>query len=73
VWRCDELAFTIRGTERFNATYPECSAPGSSGVTAVPVQWDQIERIGSALRFTFGGSLWLAAIIHILGVEVYVS
>jgi len=59
--------------ERFNETYPECSAPGSSGLTAVPIRWDTVEQIGSALRFTFGGSFWLAGIIHILGVELYVT
>lgn len=77
VFRCDELEFTMatmNGTERFLSQYgPVCQAGGPAAVVPVLAHWGFYEQIASALRWSFGGSLWFSLMLHVLGVEYYVG
>ena len=74
---CGELG-TMHGYKYLAATYPDCvfnstistqkmkviNADFSSGVK---------EEIGGALRLNFGMALWLAFLLHAVGVEIYLA
>jgi hypothetical protein len=56
--------------------YPQCTQPGvnlEKTFVAVhaAVKGNGLEY-GSAVRLTFGMALWVAIVIHVIGVEIYV-
>jgi len=56
--------------------YPQCTQPGvnlAKTFVAVhaAVKGNGLEY-GSAVRLTFGMALWVAIVIHVIGVEIYV-
>ncbi|KAG9033699.1 hypothetical protein FRB95_014488 [Tulasnella sp. JGI-2019a] len=85
VFRCDELDFTMTmGEALTNVTripledkYPACGGNISSwSTTVVPVRsayTGGYEELASALRLTFGASLWICLTIHAIGVECYLN
>ncbi|CUA71352.1 hypothetical protein RSOLAG22IIIB_04565 [Rhizoctonia solani] len=74
VWSCDEVLYTMdNNSTRLMELFPACSAgPLDSTHVAVPAVWTQAVNIGSTLRLTFGSSLWIAALVHAIGVEIYI-
>jgi len=59
-----------------NQSYPSCTQPGIDlSKVFVPVH-AAIKGSGlgyaSAVRLTFGLGLWVALVIHVIGVEIYV-
>lgn len=77
LFRCDELEFTMREgnvSDVFSSKYPICR--GATAGSVAPVHADirgTADEVGSALRLSFGAGLWLALMIHAIGVEYYVS
>lgn len=60
----------------FAAKYPACqgvSTTATRNVVPVLASFGSDEEVASALRLFFGSSLWLALLIHTLGIEYYVS
>ncbi|CAE6391585.1 unnamed protein product [Rhizoctonia solani] len=74
VWNCDEVLYTLdNDSTRLTELFPACSAGLlESTHVAVPAVWTQAVNIGSTLRITFGPSLWIASLIHAIGVEIYI-
>jgi hypothetical protein len=73
VWRCDEvLAALTRG----GSPYPPCAVADQDlgsvhvAVRAAVNEWPL--GFASSVRVTFGMALWVATVIHVIGVEIYV-
>ncbi|KAL1648404.1 hypothetical protein SLS58_002157 [Diplodia intermedia] len=80
---CAQLLFTLAGSERrLLAAFPECAAyvsGGDAGRYAL-VRADMgaggpagPAGVGAALGVGFGMALWLALVVHAVGVEVYLK
>ncbi|CEL58372.1 hypothetical protein RSOLAG1IB_03118 [Rhizoctonia solani AG-1 IB] len=74
VWSCDEILYTIdNNSTRLIEMFPACSTgPLELVHVAVSAVWSKPENIGSTLRLTFGPSLWIASLVHAIGVEIYI-
>ncbi|CAE6439415.1 unnamed protein product [Rhizoctonia solani] len=74
VWSCDEVLYAIDNNSiRLTEMFPVCSTgPLELVHVAVSAVWSEPENIGSTLRLTFGPSLWIATLIHAIGVEIYI-
>ncbi|KAF8761198.1 hypothetical protein RHS01_00302 [Rhizoctonia solani] len=74
VWSCDEILYTIdNNSTRLMEMFPACSSGSLESVhVAVSAVWTEAINIGSALRLTFGPSLWIASLVHAIGVEIYI-
>src|SRR5690606_13221205 len=74
VWPCGQLEDLVRNDdmtkERSLEKYPACRDGGDTMARAGNYG---IEWVASALRLSFGTSLWIAMLLHALGVEIYVS
>ncbi|KAH7330660.1 hypothetical protein B0J17DRAFT_679014 [Rhizoctonia solani] len=74
LWRCDEILYTLdNDLTRLMEDFPVCSTgPLELVHVAVPAVWTQAVNIGSTFRVTFGPSLWIATLVHAIGVEIYI-
>jgi len=73
---CGEIGSIYNSANAANELYPACAAPGATAATHVVVQADfgqQPEQIGVSLRISFGMAMWLALILHLVGVEIYLA
>ena len=78
---CGEISSLYDDDARQNnvtARYPQCGGlPGSTNATRVIVQSrfanGQPEQIGASLRVSFGMALWMALVLHLVGVEIYLN
>lgn len=67
--RCDQ----IQGSGGNISRYPTC-APGQVGFAVVHADYVNprgIEEVAAAFQLSFGMSLWLAFLMHIVGMEIY--
>ncbi|KIM81594.1 hypothetical protein PILCRDRAFT_821370 [Piloderma croceum F 1598] len=76
VWRCDQLRYVMTDVDEVSQLYPQCTQPGvnlAKTFVAVhaAVKGNGLEY-GSTVRLTFGMSLWIAIVIHVIGVEIYI-
>lgn len=75
-WRCDEILFVVNNTNTVTQLYPQCAEADDLGSlhTAIRVAVkDGPLGFASSVRATFGMALWLAIVIHLIGVEFYVG
>jgi len=77
VWRCDEILFVLQNNmDDLNATFPQCVQAGDNLGnlhTIIRADVDQYPLgYASSVRATFGMVLWIALVLHIFGVEIYV-
>jgi len=73
---CGEIDSIYNSANVVNELYPACATPGATAATRVVVQADfgqQPEQIGASLRISFGMAMWLAIILHLVGVEIYLA
>lgn len=73
---CDQIAFLYDSTEIANQLYPQCSSPNTTldGMVVVHALFsEQPEQIGASLDVSFGMAMWLAIIMHLVGVEIYLA
>ncbi|KAI3612079.1 hypothetical protein WG66_016170 [Moniliophthora roreri] len=77
LWRCDEILFVLRSVEQLVEQFPECSTSGNTLLdpsfhVAVHASLNEGELgYASASRVTHGMALWIAALIHAIGIEAY--
>ncbi|MCJ1398642.1 hypothetical protein MMC11_001842 [Xylographa trunciseda] len=77
LYSCDELRFMHADDASYvPRAYPACGPPGSttaSGQAVVHAAFGAgvVEEIGAALRLNFGMAIWLALVLHLVGVEIY--
>lgn len=87
IWTCPEVEFLQsigHGVSDFSSTYPTCATANSTTSTSYFSDQNQIHLVvhasmdettvnrGSAVREVFAMSLFVAILIHALGVEIYV-
>lgn len=77
---CDRVAFMMGDQNTTVSTYPVCEAffSGENLHQSVSVKADlggatSAVEAAAALNQTFGPAMWLALIIHMIAVEIYVS
>lgn len=70
---CDELATFYNTTEALVSTYPGCHSLNNTAPVKADLVEGSEENIAAALNLTFGMGLWLALVLHAIGIEVYVS
>lgn len=79
VWSCAKIADTIPSGMDLVSAYPECAsyADGSNldQVSAVLASMSgaTAANAGAALNANFGMAIWIASVLHAVGVEIYVS
>ena len=73
---CDEIAFLYNSSVLVNELYPQCSNFNSTVNDMVVIQakfGNQPEQIAASLGLSFGMALWLALVLHLVGVEIYLA
>ncbi|KAK1235624.1 hypothetical protein PQX77_001143 [Marasmius sp. AFHP31] len=74
VWSCAEVLYTIdNNSTMLEELYPTCLSGSLDAVhVAVPAVWTIGLNIGSTLRMSFGPAVWIALVLHAVGVEIYI-
>ncbi|EED18136.1 conserved hypothetical protein [Talaromyces stipitatus ATCC 10500] len=77
-WPCDEIIFILGNREDLvMSQFPQCLIPNgtTSGWVAVEGDLDFSNPVGLGAIFNtnFGAGLWLALILHMIGVEIYLA
>ncbi|KAB5590034.1 hypothetical protein CTheo_6529 [Ceratobasidium theobromae] len=77
LWKCVEVGYVLKSAGALAQAYPQCGTPSAlqdphSARVAVHASWHEgkLGR-GSAIRASFGMSLWVAMILHFVGIELY--
>lgn len=74
---CRELGSIQDLTKPFRELYPRCGQDVSTNDTLVVVQGTfgngQPEQIAASLRVSFGMAMWMAILLHVVGVEIYLG
>ncbi|KAG8739698.1 hypothetical protein FRC10_005259 [Ceratobasidium sp. 414] len=77
LWRCSEVGYVLKNAGTLAQNYPLCGTPNGLARpddtwVAVHSSWNE-GRLGkgSASRASFGMALWVAMILHVLGIELY--
>ncbi|KAH7339060.1 hypothetical protein B0J17DRAFT_659636 [Rhizoctonia solani] len=77
LWKCAEVGYVLRSRDALVRAYPECGTPTALqeptwAHVAVHSSWNE-GRLGraSATRASFGMALWVAMILHFVGIELY--
>jgi len=73
IWFCSEAEYTLGDSEAFLVEFPECKSSGPDTLIIVSSDYTNPLHYASALRNTFGMSLWLALVLHVFGTEIYIS
>ncbi|KAG8709594.1 hypothetical protein FRC08_018248 [Ceratobasidium sp. 394] len=72
LWACEEVGYVLKNSTLFAEYFPGCVNGQAGGFVGVPVKWITALPIGSALRASFGPSIWVAFLIHAAGIEMYI-
>lgn len=77
---CDKIAFMFDDRNTTLSVYPDCAEyfSGRNPSQQVAVKADMIgstniAQAAAALCQSFGVAMWLALVIHMIGVEIYVK
>ncbi|KEP50112.1 putative transmembrane protein [Rhizoctonia solani 123E] len=78
LWMCSEIGYVLKSANALTQAFPQCatsrvlSNPNNVYV-AVHASWKEGELgQGSAIRASYGMALWIAMIMHEVGIEIYV-
>ncbi|KDN41394.1 hypothetical protein RSAG8_07509, partial [Rhizoctonia solani AG-8 WAC10335] len=73
LWNCAEVLYALdHNSTQLTEFYPICTGDLESIPVPVPAVWTIGLTIGSALRASFGPSVWIGLILHAVGVEIYI-
>lgn len=81
IMTCNDIASIYRpinGNDNFSKSlYPECSnataTNDSLAIVHATFANGRPEQIGASLRLSFGMAMWMAIILHLVGVEIYLA
>ncbi|KAI9714302.1 MAG: hypothetical protein M1820_000263 [Bogoriella megaspora] len=76
VMSCDEILSMNKTANAVKEAYPRCAnaEAASSNLVAVHANFGaNIEELSASFRMSFGMALWLALIMHLVGVEIYLA
>jgi hypothetical protein len=74
-WRCDQMFFVLKSMDTLTRLYPQCAEADNLGASYAAVRAGSKDGpLGraSSVRVTRGMALWIAIMIHIIGVEFYI-
>ena len=80
-WPCVKIEFTLKTHSEAEIldAYPKCAAffngtnPLQEDVVHANFNSVKATEIGAAMNMTFGTALWVATVLHVVGVEIYVG
>ncbi|KAJ7248720.1 hypothetical protein C8J57DRAFT_715507 [Mycena rebaudengoi] len=76
IWRCDEVINLLRAPETLQGSFPQCAAAGINLADVYVAVHASTHNpplyVASAARAAQGMALWIAILIHIIGVEFYI-
>ncbi|KAH8728246.1 hypothetical protein GQ44DRAFT_824540 [Phaeosphaeriaceae sp. PMI808] len=78
-WPCAKIEATLSNKSMLLEKYPSCAAyangtnSNEAAIVIANLSGDTAVNAGAALNMSFGMALWLAAAIHVVGVEVYLN
>lgn len=78
VRQCAQVDYTL-GENATRADYPDCEAfysgedPNKVTLVKASMSGGSAMTAGAALGVSFGPAIWLAFVLHAIGIEVYVS
>ena len=80
-WPCAKIGYVLRAKPEAEilGAYPGCAAffdgtnPQQEAVVHASFNGEYATEIGAALNMSFGMALWVATVLHVVGVEIYVS
>ncbi|KAI9794306.1 MAG: hypothetical protein M1833_000397 [Piccolia ochrophora] len=74
---CDEITFIYGSNDSMKEHYPQCSSPNTTvdGLVVVHATFGsgRPEQIAASLGVSFGMAMWLALLMHLVGVEIYLA
>lgn len=74
---CGQLYSIYDSPDPVNALYPACTGVGASmkDIVVVPANFTsgKPEQIGASFHISFGMAWWMAIILHVVGVEIYLN
>lgn len=77
IWRCDEILNLLDDPQAIQSSFPQCVAAGANPASiwlAVHASTrDGPLYVASSVRATQGMALWIATLMHIVGVEFYIN
>ncbi|PUU82998.1 hypothetical protein B9Z19DRAFT_1073608 [Tuber borchii] len=68
---CDELSAMISNSTRFDIDYPTCKLSPNATIPVHAAMGEEKENVSAAFRVTFGTSVWVAILTHVIAVEIY--
>ncbi|CAE6448992.1 unnamed protein product [Rhizoctonia solani] len=77
VWMCSEVGYVLKSADALTQGFPQCATPHALSspnkvYVAVHASWKEGELgQGSAIRASYGMALWIAIILHEVGIEIY--
>lgn len=77
LWQCAEIGYVLETPEALAKAFPQCATPNAlanpNGLqVSVHASWKEGDLgEASALRATFGMALWVAMMLHFVGIELY--
>ncbi|CUA78413.1 hypothetical protein RSOLAG22IIIB_07066 [Rhizoctonia solani] len=77
LWSCSEVGYVLESNDTLTQAFPECATPralSNPNSVYVPVHASWKEGPlgeGSAIRASYGMALWIAMILHTVGIEIY--
>lgn len=80
-WPCAKIAFALnkKPESQILSAYPACAAffdgtnAQQEAVVHASFSGEYVTEIGAALDMSFGMAVWVATVLHVVGVEIYVS
>jgi len=77
IWRCDEILNLLNDPQAIQSSFPQCVAaevnPASIWLAVHASTHDGPLHLASSVRAVQGMALWIATLIHIVGVEIYIT
>ncbi|KAB5590032.1 hypothetical protein CTheo_6527 [Ceratobasidium theobromae] len=77
LWQCAEIGYVLKSASTLAQQFPQCATPAAlenpgSVYVAVHSSWKEGDLgQGSAMRASYGMALWIAMILHCVGIEFY--
>jgi hypothetical protein len=71
---CGEVVFVLNSWEKAPQQYPECASGTNNTNIVVHANFNGTsDEVGAGLGLSFGMAVWLALLIRLVGVEIYLS
>ena len=69
---CGQIASLYSNSTILEDNYPACKDMSAYAVVKADMNAEGADGIASALEMSFGTAVWVAFVIHAIGIEIYV-